>query len=281
MKENAISANNRASVLRRAVDRDRITTDEDLAKSFMKLSFSPRVTEEDRETDFTETARSRVYVLRQFADWLGFGVEKKIVDLGSAGCTDAALALPDTDIYSIDCDHDLFMSNTNNSLPAKYFSAVGRSKTLDLWRQGSNEVKREKFAFIREALPNFHPVVARGERLPFSDSIMDAALIQGCVHPKQFLQEMSRVLKPGGYVVISMEEDERPLGSVSSYDTNVYVSSRSEISMIDGKEAANAGFEKIEIPKMYRSYEDLGTYTSAENRVFSAGLVFQVFRKMP
>ena len=66
-------------------------------------------------------------------------------------------------------------------------------------------------------LANIETVLSAGEKLPLPDGIADAALLANVLHeaknPAQMLQEVARVLKPGGsLVVIEWKKERQQMG---------------------------------------------------------------------
>ncbi len=271
-----------SEAVRAVVDSNGIKSDNELAESTLSCLWYPGIDfpSDDRERYETEQTRSRVYVLRNLADWLYKGEPpKSLVEICSAGTTQAPLAFPETIVYSVDHDIDHFKSNTNNSLPREAFEILGRNKSLERLREGDSQAKKEKLSMVRVCLPNFRPLVADGTRLPLVENAVDIALILGQPHPKPFMEEMTRVIKPGGFIVISTEDRSRPLNASSSYDTNRFGSAYSNTSMVKEGSVVGLGLVKVTIPASLRKYEDLATYQDPSGKKFSTGFVFQVFRK--
>lgn len=269
-------------IVRNAIESQSITTDAELATSVLRNSRYPDAdfTNDDWEQYFTEEARSRVYVLRKLVDWLYKGDKpRSIVEICSAGTTHVAMALPNTSIYSVDFDNDHFLSHSNNTLPGKFFESMGKTKELEWWRRGNHEVQKSKLGEVMESLPNFHPVVADGTSLPFITESADIALILGQPNPMPFMDEMTRVISPGGFILVSTEDKFRPPSTSSAYVTNRFGSEYRNTSMVNEKSIVRLGLERLIIPATLRRYEDIATYQTPGENTFSTGFVFQVFRK--
>jgi SAM-dependent methyltransferase len=264
-----------------------VTSDRQLARALVTVAHGFGSDEEFiRYAD--ADAFTRVYTLRKVADRLGRRHPRSIVEVCSGADISAALAFSQSTIYSIDWRQVDFLSNPNNSLPKGVFEAFGRKKIPEPGKS-SRRRRKAKLAFVQECVPNFKPVVANAQRLPFLNESMDMALIQGQVHPQPFLPELARVLKQGGVLVRAVHDVHRSLKASSFYETgrfngpaeSYFFSDRSYAANRIGKVeqiASSVGFRQVSIPSDLRGYEDAARYTRWGEK-FSIGVVFQVFRK--
>jgi len=265
---------------------ERISSDVGLAGSLAKYSqmyFAPpdNIPDSERtEATFDESRKSRMYVISQLVDWLyQEDRPQSLVEVGSAGDITVAMALPQTEVTSVDNDPDIFLNVPNNQLPRELFNRLETKKSIvgygrdNLWKG-----KRKKLTFVERSVPNWHMSINDAEDLPFPDNSYDIALIQGPLEVEFFIKEMARVTNPGGYIIIIMDEENKKVGSPSVYDTNRY-NSYPDIPMIDTQQAQSLGLQKVDIPDRLKNYENLANWKTSDGTVRSAGVVFQVFKK--
>lgn len=273
------------AALEEALETEKISSDVGLANSlarFSQMYFAPPDNMSDfdsLEAVFNESRKSRVYIISQLVDWLyKENRPQSLIEVGSAGDVTAAMALPQTEVASVDIDPDIFLNVPNNSLPREFFNKLGMKKTMvgygrdNLWKG-----KRKKLALVEKSLPNWHMSINDAKDLLFPDDSYDVALAQGPLEINFYIKEMARVTKPGGYVVIIMYEEEKDVNSNSVYETGIY-NSYPDIRMVDLEEANSLGLEQVDIPDRLKNYENLANWKKGEI-VRSAGVVFQVFKK--
>lgn len=273
-------------ILREVLQQERLQSDEDLAKALARYSqvyYTPPEGTSDSaslETIFDEARRIRVYVISQIVDWLyEQNHPNSLIEIGSAGDIAAAMALPQTQITSLDEDPDVFLNVPNNSLPREVFERLGMKKTMEgygrdnLWRS-----KKRKLSLVQKCLPNWSKSIADAGRIPFPSGSYDIALVQGPLEIGDFIGEMARVIKSGGHVITILDEDDKEVGSPSAYETNRY-NQYPDIPMIDLQQANTLSLRKIGIPDKFRRYENLAIWQEKDGTPKAAGIVFQVFRK--
>lgn len=273
-------------ILREVLQQERLQSDQDLATALARYSqayYAPQEGTSDvtnLETIFDEARRIRIYVISQAVDWLyGKSVPQSLIEIGSAGGITAAMALPQTQITSLDEDPQIFLNVPNNSLPREVYTRLGMKKTMEgygrdnIWRS-----KKRKLAVVEKCLPNWRKLIADAGNLPFADNSYDVALVQGPLEAEDFLGEMTRIVKPGGHIVTILHEDYKAVDSPSVYDTHRY-NQYPDIPVLNPQHCQSIGLQAIEIPDRLRRYENLATWKEKNGTLKATGIVFHAFRK--
>lgn len=277
--------NESITVLTEVLEAEKISSDAGLANSrarFSQMYFAPpdNMTGPDNlEAIFDESRKSRMYIISQLVDWLyEEDRPQSLVEVGSAGDITVAMALPQTEVTSVDIDPDIFLNVPNNSLPRELFNKLGMKKTIEGYgRDNLWKGKRKKLTFVEKSIPNWHMSINDAKDLPFPDDSYDIALAQGPLEINLYLKEMARVTKPGGYVINIMYEEEKDVNSKSAYETGIY-NSYPDIQMVNLEKVNSLSLEQVDIPDRLKNYEDLANWEKGET-ARSAGIVFQVFKK--
>ena len=273
-------------ILREILQQENLQSDEDLARALAKYSQTyyapPKGTSNATilETIFEVARKIRVYIVSQLVDYLyGQNEPASLIEIGSAGDITAAMALPQTQVTSLDDDPNIFLNVPNNSLPKEVFKRLGMKKTIagyggdNFWRG-----KKRKLALVEKCLPNWHKSIEDARRIPFPNSSFDIALVQGPLEIGDFIKEMARVVKPSGHIITILDEDNKEMGSPSAYETNRY-SEYPDIPMVNLQQAGSLGLQRKEIPDRFRRYENMATWRDEDGKPKAAGIVFQVFKK--
>lgn len=212
---------------------------------------------------------------------------KTLLETFSAGDTSAALALPQTEVTSLDIDPQVFLNVPNNNLPEEVFKQHGkRKKHLGYGKDTWLKTKSKALTFVEKLIPNWHKKIGNTYHLPFPDNSFDAVLIQDKSYVFDSIPEASRVLTPEGYIIILLPEEIRDIDYTSAYQqkkTNDDIESGTFLTDVELK---SVGLERFEIPDRFKQWEDLvrwkSTYLSEDGKTqveVSSGFIIEVFKK--
>lgn len=102
-------------------------------------------------------------------------------------------------------------------------------------------------------------------------------MVWGTPDMRDFLPEMSRVVKHGGYIISAVHETSK------AYSPYVYVTGQynhhPDHRFIPKEELDQLGLERIIVPPKLIAYEELSRWISKEGQEMSDDYVFEVFRK--
>ncbi|MEK6943199.1 MAG: methyltransferase domain-containing protein [Nanoarchaeota archaeon] len=231
---------------------------------------------ERRSRGFQLDTEMRIFILKNLFKFL-FGENQapgSLVELGSAGDISAALAFPNTRVYPLDIDYDIF-SNEVNHLPEEVFALLGIPKLVTYYGQTTPDNLR----LVDRCLQNYRRVIGNGNNFPFRDNEFDVGLVQGSPHLlNDYFSELARVTKKGGYIMSVAEDFFKPADAESFYSTGKYGN------WPEHGKTGTSGYPlvAIEIPKKFRELERLCEWKSerAEGQRLASGFVFEVFRKL-
>lgn len=281
--------------LRQVLEAEKITSDQELRKSALRYSLSyfeqtdPKINHD--VVIWEEERRMRMFLIEQITKWLYPDKQPdNIIECGSAGDISIALTLSQAQVVSVDKDPLMFLHCPYNYLPDKFFKKIGREHVL----KGYGTKSTKELALVEQLVPNWKKEIADARKLPFTDESFDVAWVQGTPDLRRFLPEMSRVIKPNGYIISAVQGEPRA-NHQSAYKTKEYESysskdmelSESEWRLVTPEIANKLGIKIINIPDQFKNYEDLCTWRS--NYQFSdlapkgteraLGFVFEVFKK--
>ena len=253
-------------LLRHVIDSEKISSD----KEFFEAVKRRRQSKGDLATVWEEGRRIDMYLVSKAINRLyKDSPPKTLVELGSAGNISPALALPETQVTSVDIDPNIFLNCPYNKLPRKYFSELGKKKDLAYY----GEKQTAKLALAERLLPNWKKVIADARNLPFSKDKFDVALVWGTGELlTKFIKEAARVVRPGGHIV-SVVWDFRPDKAQSVYKTGRYYF-YPKYKLITSKQAESVGLEKIRIPSDFEACE-----RASQKDGQTEGFIFEMFKK--
>jgi hypothetical protein len=235
------------------------------------------------EVSDEEQIRYRSYVLRKVINWLSpSGDPQSLIELGSAGDISAAIALPNTQVLSVDEDPTMFSFNIIRSLPKNFFPLVGEKKPSEVQsfvQTFFSKYRQRNAEFVKKIIPNLTTFAHDAHNLPIGDNIYSMALVQGTPDMLDFLPEASRVITRGGFVVSMVDDMYHKSGLPSAYDSHEYAGWQ-EFSFVSDEVVQKNGMRRIDIPVMLRSYEDVGHWINRKGEEYSAGFVFEIFQKL-
>lgn len=275
-------------LLRDVVSQEAIQTDDQLRESslrgFKRYFFSDgKLSEHDSlALIFDESRRQRVYLLRKLLRVLypNGEVPANAVEVGSAGDISFALAFPNVPITSVDIDPDIFLNVPYNSLPEAFLNVIGKSRKLEGYgRPDLLGRKRRKLEIVQEALPNWIPLVEDASDMSAKDGTYELALAQGTPDMLEFIEEMARVIRIGGYIVSMVEEQIREGEFRSAYKQERY-NFLPEYAFVPDTRLAKLGLERVLVPNRLKKYELLGAVSKSGDDEASTGYVFEIFKKV-
>ncbi len=279
-----------ATSLLKILDDETITSIEELQKSqerYVKEYYGDNQGNVSKENDRNEilsqeSRRLRMHVLKQVIGLLYPSEQpKKITEIGSAGDASIAMAFPDSQVSAVDIDRSMFTFNLYQNLPDKLFEMVGQKKpSLIRYMLLYPFLRKEVQKLVADSLPNLSIHVEDAGSLSFSSDSFDAAIVQGTPDMLDFLPEMTRVIKQGDYIVAIVYDDHHPYPSESAYDTRRY-NGWKEYQFKNDKELERLGLRRVEVSDELRTLEHLTTYKDSKGKQYGAGVVFEIFQKIP
>ncbi|MBN1169036.1 methyltransferase domain-containing protein [Candidatus Woesebacteria bacterium] len=267
--------NERSKIFREVFDKISIKSDQELAIALQDYSVAYFEKGGNEKVIWKNVPLMRAYLINKTFSWLQMDSPQNLLECGSAGDISAAISLPNTEVTSYDIDPDIFFNVPYNDLPEEYLGAIGKKKNLEGY--GPKDLlgfRRRKLDLVKEALPNWKMEVGDANEIKHPDNSFEAVLVQGTPNMLDFIDEMARVVEPGGFVVSIIHEEIRIGEYESVYKTGRY-NTLPEYQFVDSGKLEELGLEKVEIPQEFKEYENLCEW--GKNK--SSGFVFEVFKK--
>lgn len=276
------------AILQEILRVEAIRTDDELRESQLRHSemyFNPPsdVSEKDVLSVIDrEDRRMRMYLTRQVVDFLYSQHPTRLLECGSVGDISAALALPNTQIVSVDSDQNIFLHMPYNLLPREYLEKIGKKKSREYY--GGPDLlgrKRKKLELVKNAIPNLNIQVQDANQLTYSDNYFDGVFVQGTPDMFDFLPEMARVVRPNGFIWGIIHEQVKPESAPSVYETRQYnQDTYSDLSPVSDERLREIGLERISTPDRFKNYEKLCVWRDTDGSIKESGFVIDIFKKI-
>ena len=194
-------------------------------------------------------------------------VEGNVVEMASAGSIAMATALPDSNVVSVDSDPQIF-ANGFRQIPVELTQGTSIA---------SNDEKIDK---TKELLDNWKPEITDAKNTGHTDNEFDLSITLNNPNTfKDYVSEMARITKSGGYVIAIDHEVFKDKDDPSFYETGKFnAPSYKPYGKLDEETANKLGLETVPVPESIREYENAVTWTS-ESQEYSSGFAVQIYRK--